>query len=778
MDHKSEPPHLPAPALTRYQSGNHPFYVPAPLYPFENVDDSGSGSGLLAYWRIVSSHKKAVAISSLAGLIVGVAIGIPMKPVFRARTSVEVLNVNQNFMNMKSADPVTTNDGSWDTSEEETQAKLIQGESLLDRVSAKLDPDGAARAPKSRSARTGWRSWLHLREPAEQSPREKLIGQAIKTLNVRNTPRTRLLEITVDSTDPQFAATFANDLIQEFTNQSMEARWSATQHTSAWLAHEIDDLRKNLRASEGALQAYARDSGLIFTDTSEETNVATEKLQQVQQALSVATADRISKQSRFELAKNSPPDTLADILSDQGLQDLAGKLDDARRDEADLNAIYNPQYSRVKRAHAEVSALENAFLEKRTDIVKRIENDYNQAVKNEKLLAATYDAQAREVTGQDEKTIQYNILKRDADSNRQLYDTMLQQMKQASVASALHASNVRVVDPAVVSATPVFPNFKLNGALGFLSGALFSVSLVILRDRADRTLQQPGDIKLWTDTAELGTIPNAASMLNVKTKYVESPGQPEDRRLSLAARGQTQRVELITSQQTSSIVSEAFRSALTSILFVGENGSRPRTLVFTSAHPSDGKTTTVSNLAIAIAEIRRKVLVIDADLRRPRMHDIFNLENDRGLVNILRDKPSEENALSFIQQTAIDGLHVMTGGEATHAAAHLLYSPNFAAFLAKCKNEYDMILIDTPPMLQMTDARVVGRLADAVVLVARAGKTTRDAMLAAKQRFAEDHIRVLGSILNNWDPKQWEAGYYGYGSTKARSHYYSAPRGA
>jgi capsular exopolysaccharide synthesis family protein len=208
------------------------------------------------------------------------------------------------------------------------------------------------------------------------------------------------------------------------------------------------------------------------------------------------------------------------------------------------------------------------------------------------------------------------------------------------------------------------------------------------------------------------------------------------------------------------MVAEAFRSTLTSLLFIGENGSRPRVLVFTSSNPADGKTTIVSNLAISTAEIRRKVLVIDADLRRPRMHNIFNLSNESGLTDLLQEEFSEERLAQLIQETSIPGLHVITGGSPTQAAAHLLYSPNFGLILDRLRKEYDMIMIDTPPMLQMTDARVAARLADAVVLVARAGQTTRDAVLAMKDRFAEDRIRVLGTVLNNWDPERFSNGYY------------------
>ena len=731
------------------QPGHHqPYYSGAAAYGPDAPDTEG---GLLDYWRMVMRHKGAILLTSVAGLLIGFGICIPMKPVYRARTSIEVLNLNEDFMNMKQTNPVTTNDGSYDTSEEQTQTKLLESDALMNRVLNKMNPE-APSAHKPKMASSGWRSWLHLREPVQSTPRERLLNGLANSLKVRATAHTRVIEATADSTDPHLAAEFTNTLIEEFIQQNLEARFATTHRPNDWLTREIDDARDNLKKSEDTLQAYARQSGLIFTD--ENTNVATEKLQQFQQQLSAATSDRIAKQARFEMAKHSPPNTVADVLSDTGLKDITSKLNDLHRQVADLSTIYTPEFGQLKRAQAELAVTEVTFEKTRADILTRIENDYQEALSKEKLLAVTYDAQVREVTGQDEKAIQYNILKREVDSGRQLYDTMLQQTKQSSIASALRASNIRVVDPAQLPDAPFSPDFKLNSAIGLFAGLFLSVGVVTIRERADRTLQQPGDIKMWTDLTELGTVPS----VGIKRIYGRASVTASD--TSVNGNGR-QSVELVTWEQKPSLTAESFRSTLTSIFFAGENGSRPRVLVFTSAHASDGKTTVVSNIAIATAEIRRKVLVIDADLRRPRMHDIFGVPNDRGLSDILREELSPENVAGLIKTTAIPNLHVLPAGKATHSAAHLLYSLNLAPLLATFKREYDMVLIDTPPMLQMTDARVAGRLADAVILVARAGNTTRDAVLAAKERLDEDCIRILGTVLNDWDPKQSRGGYYG-----------------
>ena len=310
-------------------------------YGFEEEADDGA-EGLLEYLRILRRNKKNIVLTCAGGLLLGFLAGIPMKPVYRARKTLEVLNINEDFMNMKQASPTTSSNGdSYDTSEEETQVRLLQGAALLKRVAGKLCPNSdPAALHKTELPAAGWRRWLHLPQPAQMEQRHSLFAKTAGSLKVHSTPRTRVLEVTADSTDPQFAADFANTLVQEFIQQNLEARYDTTQRTGAWLRNEIDDARAKLQASEDALQAYARQSGLIFTD--ENTNVATEKLQQIQQQLSVATADRIAKESRYRLSEKSPPDSLADVLGDPGLQATNLKLNDLRRQVASLSAVFNP----------------------------------------------------------------------------------------------------------------------------------------------------------------------------------------------------------------------------------------------------------------------------------------------------------------------------------------------------------------------------------------------------------------------------------------------------
>jgi capsular exopolysaccharide synthesis family protein len=239
-----------------------------------------------------------------------------------------------------------------------------------------------------------------------------------------------------------------------------------------------------------------------------------------------------------------------------------------------------------------------------------------------------------------------------------------------------------------------------------------------------------------------------------------------------SAKAQPERVELATYVHKGSALAESFRATLTSILFSGHNGNRPRMLVVTSANPGEGKTTVASNLAVAMAEIGQRVLLVDADLRKPRVHDIFGVANTYGLTDLLRNRTVDGDSLdeAIQEPTAVPGLSVLPSGPPTAAASNLLHSPALPELMKRFKGRFDMVLIDTPPMLQMPDARVAGRLADAVVLVVRADSTTRDAAVAARQRFADDSTRVLGTILNDWNPKKPGSGYSHYHAHAYHGH--------
>jgi receptor protein-tyrosine kinase len=294
-----------------------------------------------------------------------------------------------------------------------------------------------------------------------------------------------------------------------------------------------------------------------------------------------------------------------------------------------------------------------------------------------------------------------------------------------------------VIEKAIPPRLPYKPNFLVNMAFGILTGLFLAIALIVQRAKSDRGIKEPGDTA-FLNVPELGVIPSSDSRSGMRLLRRQS--------LGLDVRGTgPERLELTTHQNQLSLIAESFRLTLTSILFSGRNGSRPRVVVVSSANPREGKTTVLSNLGIALAQADQRVLLVDGDMRLPRLHEIFSLENQVGLGEVLTGQ-----APLSVLETKIPNLFVLPSGHRQDSG--LLFKPELRSLLRRLKADFDMILIDSPPMLHMPDARLFARHADAVILVV-AQNTARDAVQTACQRLAEDGSPLLGTILNNWNPK-------------------------
>ncbi|MGO4881128.1 MAG: GumC family protein [Bryobacteraceae bacterium] len=745
------------------------FAVPAPI----GTDSARGGvkreyAGVLEYWQMVRRHKAAVVAVSILGAVAGLLYTLPQPRIYQAHTTIEVQGLNEDFLGLHNVSPtVSPTSNYYPDFDIQTQVKILQSESLAKSVVADLEKQKPPENLRPPDRLTAWKKVLKIDPPSQNDLWLLALDTAAGTVRVRASGTNRIVEITCDSTSPQVAASFANTLTREFIEQNLEARWKSTEYTGEWLTRQLQDIKIKLEKADEELNNYARSSGLTFTD--EKTSVEEDKLRSLQKDLLQAQSDRVSKESKYEMAASSPPEALPDVLDDSALRDDETNLTELRRKLAELRIALTPQNPEVRRVQAQINLMENTVTQERANILTRIKNEYEAAQHREKLMTASYLAEVKLVADQAEKTTHYGILKREVDSQRTLYETMLQRMKEASVASALRASNIRVVDPAEAPSIPYKPNVVRYLVMGLLLGICLGVTLVVLRERADRTLHDPGDIAFYLHLPELGVVPTANVELTsrgfktsrpqqTKTAVLDLNGQP-----SLSDEVMDDRVELVTWIRKKSLISESFRTTLTSILFSGHNGERPRVIVLSSASPKEGKTTVVCNLAIALAEINHKVLIVDADLRRPRMHNVFGVKNDgNGLSEILLRQQSLEQAPAegAVRETYIPNLYVMPAGRSRFNAASLLHSERLPELLRGLRQEFDTILIDTPPMVNIPDARVMARLADGVILVLRSAHTTRDAALLAKQRFLDDGIPVMGTILNNWNPNTPGYGYY------------------
>lgn len=713
---------------------------------------------LLDYWNILFRHRKTLLSFLLAGVLGAVVISLIQTPIYRVRTSLEIQGPS--FLESKGTNDSSAGDAMTE-SYMETQVKLLQSESLLEDVVDKLK--------LQQQPITGWGAFkVRLRrifkpKTSSLSGREELTRQIARNLTVRTFGNSRLLEIMYESPDPKGAADVANTLVSEFIQLSQEARWKSAEGTAEWLTNHLNIMKAQLEQSEAKLQDYARTSGLTFT--SEKDNLAENRLKELQEELSKAQADRISNQAKFEGAKTKTADSLPEVSQDPTMREYRQKLTELQRQYAELITTLTPEHYKVQRVQAQIDELKAAMQKERTNVLRRVGNEYTEALRRETLLSKAHSEQEKIVADQSEKAIHYDTLKRDVDSNRRLYETMLQRVKEASLATAMRDSNVMIVDRAKPPLRPYRPSLPMNSAIGVFSGALLGFGFVLLRERIDRRISGPGDTQVYLDLPELGVIPldeiAIPSQVSHRLNARRSPSPLPPLSGSRSARDDCP--ELATWKRKPSLVAECTRTTLTSILLPNQNEDGPRVIVLTSPGPGDGKTTVACNLSIAIAEIGRKVLLIEGDLRRPRLHKVFGLANNWGLRDMLRsDTPLDSIPIShLVHTTEIAGLCLLPGGSTGTTPSNLFYSPRMSELLKRLRGEFDMILIDAPPMIHLADARVLGRLADGVILVVRAGQTTTDSALFAAQRFAEDGTRVMGTVLNSWDPRT--SRHYGYG---------------
>ena len=710
-------------------------------------------------FQTLRRNKLLLAGSALLGGLLGYAIVLPQVRIYQARTTIEVSGINESFLNIKQSDPIAAPGTGGDATDIQTQIAILKSDSLRDRVLAKIGtPAPAAREPVTFLTRLG----LTRRNGTQASG--EAVGMAAQSENIRPIPGTRVIEITIDSTRPGVAATFANTLVNEFIEQNIETRWQSSMRTGEWLSRQLDEMRVKIENSEGRLQQYAKSAGLVFT--SDKSSLGEQQLRELQQARSTAETERIAKQSRFEMLQPGAAGAsvaAAENLTDDGLHGYQDKIADLQRMIAELSVIYTPEHAKTKSLQAQLDAVQKSYRAARLALAGKIGDQYREALRKERLLEASYLAQTGQVVSEQEKTTRYNLLKAEAESDRQLYDSLQQQLKQASVASAMKASNIRIVDAAAVPAAPYKPNTPRSVIVGALLGLFGAVGLALLRERSNQTIREVGEVADILGVPELGLIPNARLALSrADQKLLVKNAQ-----LGLPPGGHAYaEIDLVTWRSSRSIIADSFRSAVTSMLFASFSSKRCQRFVITSASAGEGKSTVVSNLGVAIAEMGDRVLLIDGDLRNPRLQRIFNLEPQPGLSTLLKEAPAGSETPKLdqcVRPTVVPNLFVLPAGQPTSFSSSLLSSARLRETLEKLSTQFDKILIDTPPMLAIPDARILAKHADAVVLVVRAGKTTRDAAVAAYERLLGDGTELVGAIMNDWDPAASAGGYYGYG---------------
>lgn len=711
---------------------------------------------LYDYLLILRKHQWLI-LSFLLAVVTIVSIAtFRMKPVYSATAKIEIDRENTSILPFQGADSY---DYEMDLDNYiETQSRILTSETLalqtIRNLSLGANP-GAAEGASSEAIATGT-----LKN--EKLPPE--IGAFLGSLTVRRVPNTRLLEVGFESTDPQQAARVLNAHMDNYIEQNYKSRYEATADASKWLQSELDELSVRVRRSEDARIEYERNNQIWTVD--DKNNVTTERLADLNKELTDAQSDSLKKQALYEFAKEGDLDSVPQLRDNSVLQSLQSKRADLSIQYTDAVNQYGPNFPKVQRLQEQIKNLDDQITRERKGIIAQLESEYREAKQHEDLLGRALDEQKAEVNAMSEKMIQYNILKREAEANKALYDSLQTKLKEAQISSGLKSSNIRVVDPAMVPSTPSRPAKTRNIALAFLVGLVGGVGLALLREYLDNTVKTPDDVESLARLPSLAVVPAFGG------------GTGTSKRTGLfsavQSNGHEKRIELVAQHLPKSQVSEAFR-ALRTALLLSRPDRPPQVILVTSALPREGKTTAAANLAVTLAQLGDKTVLVDADLRKPGVGRLLNLGAGKyaGLSSYLAGVSTLD--LVTVPHPAIANLAAIPTGPLPPNPADLLSSHKLMEAIAELRTKYKFVVLDSPPIMAATDAVILSVQADGVLLVVRSGETPKEAFTRTRDLLTSVKCHLLGVVLNAVDSSAPDYYYsyryypysYGYGPQEA-----------
>jgi polysaccharide biosynthesis transport protein len=710
-----------------------------------SIDLSPREPHLYDYLLILRKHQWLI-LSFLVAVVTIVTIAtFRMKPVYVARARIEIDRENTNILPFQGAD-------SYDYMADldnyiETQSRVLTSETLalqtVRDAGLNNDPEFAG-ISDSEAIATG--TLKNQKLPPE-------IGAFLGSLGVRRIPNTRLLEVSFESTDPRSASRILNAHLDNYIEQNYKSRYEATTDASKWLQSELDELSVKVRRSEDARIEYERNNQIwTVGDSNNNNNVATQRLADLNKELTDAQSDSLRKQALFEFAKAGDVDAVPQIRDSGVLIDLQRKRADLSVGYADAVNQYGPNFPKVQRIQIQMKELDDQIVRERKGIVAQLESDYREAKQHEDLLSRALDEQKSEANVMSEKMIQYNILKREAEANKALYDSLQTKLKEAQISSGLKSSNIRVVDPAMVPTTPARPAKTRNIALAFLVGLVGGIGLALLREYLDNTVKTPDDVETLARLPSLAVVPAFGDGLMTSKRAGMLKGASDN--------GYEKRIELVAQHLPKSQMSEAFR-ALRTALLLSQPGHPPQVILVTSALPREGKTTAAANLAVTLAQLGDKTVLVDADLRKPGVGRLLNLGTGKyaGLSSYLAGVSSLE--LVTVPHPAIPDLAAIPTGPLPPNPADLLSSHKLADAITELRTKYKFVVIDSPPIMAATDAVILSVQADGVLLVVRSGETPKEAFTRTRDLLLSVKCHLLGVVLNAVDASAPDY-YYSY----------------
>ena len=749
------------------------FPVPAAQAVIETSPSDSFQLDLAKLFRRYALLAMAFTFLGAAGGFISVGL---VAPVYKSRGLLEVQPVGSGILRVQ---PGRDFDGG--EVGLQTEAQILQSNTFLRQVVRRLQLESVTPAPIQSDIFSKLRRFLKTdtsddvstalgMEGLDTERAPKALAVALESLQAHPVLGTRLIEVTCESTNPQFAADFLNALIDEYIQHNYQARMEVVQSTTRWVSGQLEETKAKMLESEQRLQEFIRNSGNPFL--TQENTLSDSRLKELQSKLSLAESDLITKQALYETVQKASPEALPNVIDDPAVRQYTTRIAELRREEANLTTKLTPEHPRVKAIEAQITEVQATQQKELASVVKRITSQYQQAQRNQELLKNSYAGLGRQIASQGGKDAQYNALKKESDTAREAYNTVLKAAQEASIAGSVPVNNIQPIDRAMPPQKPSKPRPIVNIGMGAMVGLGLCCGIAFLREKKmDPRVGSPHHARQLFDLPQLGVIPSVEETAG-RRRFLPALGRaPRDQYETHGLQVLSDRDHsgpaspAIASQKL--LLAESFRVTLASLMRQTTGPRRPQVILVTSPGPEEGKTTVTSNLAVALAETGRRVLVFDADFRRPKVHKVFGVANTHGLVDLLAEEApvGEYSREALGVRTSIPNLLVLPNGSQSENIAKALYSSRLRELIQRLRQEFDTILIDTPPMLHIADARVMSGMADGIVLVLRSGITDKESAIDALDRLRADKTVILGTVLNDWKPTKSEV---------KKSHYYSA----
>jgi len=628
----------------------------------------------------------------------------------------------------------------WQTKEFfETQFRILKSHAVAERVVRKLalDHDQAFLGLSRINGKA------QLAEAFKNSDAVAVLRSRLRVEPVRDS---RVVNVLVEDGDPKKAALLADTVADEFIQYNLTEKLGTSRSASEWLHDQVDELQLKLAKSEQALYQFKRENEILTVSIEDSQSIVAKRLSALSDAITLVREKRAelsakAREVRDARARHSL-ESLPQVAASTFVQAERTHAMQLGEELAELQTRYGDDHPRIVALHERRRKVEELVAHEEESIARSVELEEEQARDTEANLTKLLEGVKREAFEVNRKEVDFSRLRREQDTNAKIVELVGRRLKDVDLASLLRTNNVRLLDAAEIPGAPTSPNLRFAFLLALALGLLGGVASAFLLEQLDQTVKGQEDLERCTRTAFLGIIPAVGQLEKDVTN-----------------------VDLFIHARPKSSVAECLRTVRTNLLFLGTERPLQKLLV-TSSGPQEGKTTAVIDLGITFAQSGQRVLLVDTDMRRPRLHKAFGLQNDLGLSTVLLDEKRLGEAL---KPTEVPDLHVLTCGPLPPNPAELLHTERFRALVAELSRRYDRVLFDSPPIAAVTDAIILASEVDGVVLLAKAGKTSKMAVTRTRRALADVQARVVGALLNGVDLRDRSAGYYyadysGYGT--------------